>query len=500
MKLIKKLLSTLLVITTCFAFASCSFGNIVGNPNGGANGDPNGNEQNGVQGGNQEDNANNSIDLISNSTFRESNSKYSVVDSYELDDGNWYYFYHIGNIDYVPLNTYNADGVYFNGTSTRLEFKMTTINKSESIREIKNAIDNSVTVKNSSYVSGSVGAELFSIFEAKVESGISNEVTKTISNTYSESYSTAISNESMFESTVTYEMGNDDPVGFYFYTPIASVKVYEVVVYNPNTDKIEHMSTYNQFGSAIPGLYYSPYSFLEFGDYNIEFDESLLPEFERPILSATTDITVPIEPNGASCEIREWTGKIGQKYGSLPTVSKDGYEFLGWYADGIKITDDTIAIAAKKIEAKWELITKVTFKVNGTLSVSAGHKLNPFGYLFMGSSGKEDASLDKMLHVVDLGKLKSEGYKMRIILDYSARQQYENLGIGLDYLIKFSSNGGNITTFSESLDSSKFVKKKNYSPYLNLDLISGSLGIEIETKNVIPLVISDLTITLEFTK
>ena len=485
MKNIKKIVALLLVLATVFCITACDIASLL--------------EGLDKEQGEDEGNENININLIKGSTFSEARDKYRVVDSYILDDGNYYYFYNLGTIDYVPLNTYNAEGVYFNGSAVTLEFKMTTINKGESIREIKSAIDSSVSLSTETYAKGEISADIFSAFEAKVESGIINKNTNTVSSTCSDSFSMSISNETLYEQTITYKMDRDDPVGFYFYTPVASVRVYEVVVYNPNTGKVEHMSTYNQFGAAIPGLYYSPNSFVDFGDYDIEFDENLIPSFDTPTQTATSDITVPINANGASCEVSSWSGKIGEKYGTLPNVSMLGYNFLGWYADGIRITEDSVAIAAKSIDAYWELKTKVTYRTSGSISVNAGHKLNPFGLIIVGTTGEESASFDKILNEFDLATLKDEGYRMRIILEYDVKRS-KLAAFGLEYDINLTSGSNSIAKFHESINNSSFVSKRNYSDYIDLSRVTGSLNMELSTKNVFDVTVQNLRVTVEFVK
>lgn len=43
----------------------------------------------------------------------------------------------------------------------------------------------------------------------------------------------------------------------------------------------------------------------------------------------------------------------GQKIGELPVPTKDGYDFDGWYANGKKVTEDTVASKNMELTAKW---------------------------------------------------------------------------------------------------------------------------------------------------
>lgn len=54
--------------------------------------------------------------------------------------------------------------------------------------------------------------------------------------------------------------------------------------------------------------------------------------------------TVTLDPNGGTVETSEIECTVGETYGELPTPTRDGYSFLGWFdakEDGNQITEDT---------------------------------------------------------------------------------------------------------------------------------------------------------------
>ena len=61
----------------------------------------------------------------------------------------------------------------------------------------------------------------------------------------------------------------------------------------------------------------------------------------------------------------------------LPTVTKDGYKFLGWYLDDTKVSDKTKFIKDTKLKAKWEKEQEevktftVSFNAKGGTAVSS---------------------------------------------------------------------------------------------------------------------------------
>ena len=57
-----------------------------------------------------------------------------------------------------------------------------------------------------------------------------------------------------------------------------------------------------------------------------------------------------------------------------------------------------------------------------------------------------------------------------------------------------------IATFSENVNSSSYVSKRNISSLIHLDSVTGSLNMEISTKNVFDVTITNMVIKIDFIK
>lgn len=86
---------------------------------------------------------------------------------------------------------------------------------------------------------------------------------------------------------------------------------------------------------------------------------------------------VTLDANGGACGKSEVTVTYGSAYSVLPTPTKTGYTFTGWYTDkwsGTKVSNQNIVDKTynQKFYARWTINTyKVTFKpVKGTLAKS----------------------------------------------------------------------------------------------------------------------------------
>ena len=437
------------------------------------------------------------LTVIKSSAFHESENKYQVVDSYATEDGDYYYFYYLGLIDYVPLNLSSSDGVYFNGNNLTLEFKLTQTEKEVAKEALENAIENSVDLTTKTYDNASVGAQV-GVFNAKVEAGISNSATTSIANTYTESFSAAVEKETTFERKITYKMSKDDPAGFYFYTAVASMRVFEVVVYNPNTKKVKYMDTYSEIGAAVPGLFYSSTSF--FDDFGIEFDENMLPEFDKPFKTVSNDITVDINSDGAVCDVIKKDLTIGGTYGALPQVSKQGYNFKGWYVNGRKIEENSMVASLSPIIAKWELVTEFVFYDKREVSFKKSENLNPWSWIIdIPGAGETSLTDVDLWQFFDLIKLREDGYKMQIILKYEVKRS-TGAAFGLKYKLDFRSGEKTIWSVSNTIDNTSYKQKMDYSDYISLKDVSGSFNYRASTENIFNCYIKNFYITVRFTK
>ncbi len=113
-------------------------------------------------------------------------------------------------------------------------------------------------------------------------------------------------------------------------------------------------------------------------------------------------VTVSFDANGGSVSPAGKSAYLSDKYGSLPTPTRNGYAFTGWYSaktNGFKVTENTeISISSNHtLYAQWKANTyTVSFHTNGGGTVSAtknvtfGSKYGTLGnitrkgYTFMG--------------------------------------------------------------------------------------------------------------------
>ena len=86
----------------------------------------------------------------------------------------------------------------------------------------------------------------------------------------------------------------------------------------------------------------------------------------------TTNTSIVIfNPNGGECEIQSQLVIVGDKYGELPTPTKVGYDFTGWYTEetgGTEVKETTLVTTKENhtLYAHWEESKyTVTFNPNG---------------------------------------------------------------------------------------------------------------------------------------
>ena len=84
-----------------------------------------------------------------------------------------------------------------------------------------------------------------------------------------------------------------------------------------------------------------------------------------------TSCTVTLNPNGGSVSTTKKTVSYGQAYGDLPTPTRTGYTFTGWYtaaSGGTKVTADTVvtAVADHTLYAHWDAMAYTAKWNSGT--------------------------------------------------------------------------------------------------------------------------------------
>ncbi len=73
------------------------------------------------------------------------------------------------------------------------------------------------------------------------------------------------------------------------------------------------------------------------------------------------DYTLTFDPNGGLCEVTEKTITFNDYYGTMPTPSREGYEFIGWYTENeggteIKSSHKYLTPADTTVYAHWKVL------------------------------------------------------------------------------------------------------------------------------------------------
>ena len=104
---------------------------------------------------------------------------------------------------------------------------------------------------------------------------------------------------------------------------------------------------------------------------NITADKTCTVSFERSIINIT------FEPNGGNCSVSSMEMKPGEAYGTLPTPTRTGYIFNGWFtaaSGGTKVTASTVVPKSQgshTLYAQWT-ITSYSYTVRHYLMNTSG--------------------------------------------------------------------------------------------------------------------------------
>ena len=147
--------------------------------------------------------------------------------------------------------------------------------------------------------------------------------------------------------------------------------------------------TYDRTYGTLPTPTRAHYTFT--GWYTLNSDTKIT---SASVCHATQDVvlvahwklktfTVTFDPNGGSVSPTKKTVTYGKAYGTLPTPTRTGYTFTGWYTlkSGAKITSSSVCHATQSVvlTARWKAKTStVTFDPNGG-TVSTTKKTVTYG-------------------------------------------------------------------------------------------------------------------------
>ncbi len=124
-------------------------------------------------------------------------------------------------------------------------------------------------------------------------------------------------------------------------------------------------------GYVFAGWYDEDYNFYTTTEY---LYLRSLPEFYYELTAYWVKegerYTITFNANGGICDVTSMEAEIGRPYGELPAPTKEGWKFLGWYADtnasADRITEDTLFTKYVELYALWYRSTAtITFDADG---------------------------------------------------------------------------------------------------------------------------------------
>ncbi len=434
-------------------------------------------------------------------TERSDEEKYHPVDSFELMDGNYYYIYYLGIIDWVPLASDGASGFYYDGkVKSKHTFSFSSFSSEEVVDTLRSAVETGVSLTTKTYIKDSVGATA-GIFEAKVESGIENSMTTSVKETLEHS----VKNASLFQQTVDethdYELTPGvNAAGYYLYTTVASMKVYESVVYDPASETILYMNSFGVLGQGLSGLVYSETSFFEPDDLSLTFEEEKLDAFEKPRKKLESQ-TVALDANGGSCELTSVEVAVGRPYPALPVPTRKNYVFDGWYVGDRKIEGGTEAVSLQTITAHWKPRTEQTIFLQGAVTLDT--------LAFTNVPNTTVNSIFNLTDYFDFAALREENYRLYITIECDLKAE---TGISSSTRVcRFQFTSGEDELFElEAVLSSSQTSYKHVTLYsegtaggqngIPFSRLQGQLKMKIYTNNVADITVKDVSVKIRFEK
>ena len=163
-------------------------------------------------------------------------------------------------------------------------------------------------------------------------------------------------------------------------TAIWQEKEKVVVTFDTDADeKIENMNTYK--GDKV-GLLPTPskegYIFDGWYENDIKYTENAVINEDITLKAKwilKEEVTVTFD-SGTSEKIEDKKLFKGDKVGILPTLEKDGFDFLGWYDGNVKYTENTEVEKDVVLKAKWKEILIEDKYVTITFDTDGGNKLD----------------------------------------------------------------------------------------------------------------------------
>ena len=189
------------------------------------------------------------------------------------------------------------------------------------------------------------------------------------------------------------------------------------------------------------------------------------------VVVAATEYTVTLDANGGTMDGNSTaTRKVegGKQVGTLPTPTREGYNFKGWYCEGALVEAGTIVNGDMTVTAEWELKTKVVLlkgvvgeNVNGAWTISSvnvAEETNLLNYLKSPYATDGDLPAKTGYSIVGDGEGHPywwyySGSRLLVAQD-NELQEAETVYvkyIANEYTLYFNANGGKCDTTSKTV-------------------------------------------------
>jgi len=153
-----------------------------------------------------------------------------------------------------------------------------------------------------------------------------------------------------------YNLGLDDQISAVSYDGRFRFN-YDDSPYTLTVNKSYTAGTYYMYLFSIKNKWYGTHTQIKVATSKVNYTEATY--------------TVTFNPNGGSVTTTSKTVTAGSTYGTLPTPTRSGYKFLGWYtasSGGTQIlSTTTVSIMANQtLYAHWEALSIMRVNDNGT--------------------------------------------------------------------------------------------------------------------------------------
>ena len=199
------------------------------------------------------------------------------------------------------------------------------------------------------------------------------------------------------------------------------------------------------------------YKFLGWKDKNTDEVVGKIPTSATGIKSVdaqwtANEYTVTFDANGGTVTPDTMTLTHGDVYGELPTPTRDGYTFAGWFTDpngGAKVEQGDVVTASHTLYAHWTAKTcTVTFNVNGG-TVTPAEQTVTYGSTYgeLPTLTREGYTFEGWFTEKDVGTQVTKETVVTTAADHMLHAHWTRIS----YEVKFDANGGTVTPAEQTV-------------------------------------------------